>query len=125
MKPLTVFVPLEVQTSNKWVWKTWYSYDSEKRKWFKVLSLILPPRDKAPETLAHVEVTAYRKRLLDEDNLIGGCKPIFDYLVRAKYIKDDSPHYLKRTITQKKDSSPITKITIRYKEQKDERREEA
>ena len=40
-----------------------------------------------------VKFTCYRKRLLDDDNLRGGLKPVRDCLIAAGFIKDDSPKW--------------------------------
>ena len=37
-----------------------------------------------------VRITSVRNRLLDPDNLVGGCKYIIDALRKAKVIKDDT-----------------------------------
>ena len=38
-----------------------------------------------------VRITSYRCRLLDPDNLAGGCKPLIDSLRYAGFIHGDSP----------------------------------
>jgi hypothetical protein len=40
-----------------------------------------------------VKFTCYRKRLLDDDNLRGGLKPVRDCLILAGFLKDDSPKW--------------------------------
>lgn len=45
------------------------------------------------------------KRLLDHDNLVGGCKPLIDALERAGLIWRDSPRYLTVNYSQIKASA--------------------
>ena len=42
----------------------------------------------------NLTITSYRARLLDMDNLIGGCKPILDALSLEGFIWDDSSKYI-------------------------------
>jgi hypothetical protein len=41
-----------------------------------------------------IELKAFRARLLDQDNFIGGLKPFLDGLIELELIHDDSPEYL-------------------------------
>lgn len=43
-------------------------------------------------------ITSYRKRLLDHDNLVGGCKHLIDALFNELFIWDDSPKFLSTPI---------------------------
>ena len=45
-------------------------------------------------------ITIWRKRLLDKDNLVGGCKQIIDVLKDLGLIYDDSPKYLDLKVEQ-------------------------
>ena len=47
-------------------------------------------------------ILSLRKRLLDEDNLVGGCKHLIDALVEEAFIFDDSPKFVKLKIKQQK-----------------------
>ena len=41
-----------------------------------------------------VAIKAFRARLLDQDNFIGGLKPLLDGLIELELIHDDGPEYL-------------------------------
>jgi Holliday junction resolvase RusA-like endonuclease len=49
-----------------------------------------------PKHTTHVDlkIISNRKRKLDADNLVGGCKPVLDALKRLGVIVDDSPKWL-------------------------------
>ena len=49
-----------------------------------------------------VRITSYRCRLLDPDNLAGGCKYAIDAIRRAKVIKDDREKDIRLEIFQVK-----------------------
>ena len=56
-----------------------------------------------------LEIVSYRKRLLDYDNLVGGCKQLIDAMVDEQFIWDDSPKYLDLRVKQVKNSDPLRK----------------
>lgn len=56
-----------------------------------------------------LEIISYRKRLLDYDNLVGGCKQLLDALTKEKYIYDDAPKYIDLKISQRLNSESIYK----------------
>ena len=75
---------------------------------------IPPATEPLPRT---VKITSYRVSLLDEDNLIGGTKPLTDCLVDQKLIYDDRPTLLELHVEQrqvKKRSEQRTEITISF-----------
>ena len=41
-----------------------------------------------------LEIVSYRKRLLDYDNLVGGCKQLIDALSKERFIWDDDMKHL-------------------------------
>ena len=45
-------------------------------------------------------IISYRKKLLDYDNLIGGCKQLLDACSDEKLIWDDAPKYLDLKVEQ-------------------------
>ncbi len=47
-----------------------------------------------------LEIVSYRKRYLDFDNLVGGCKQLIDALIDEQFIWDDSPKYLDLRVKQ-------------------------
>ena len=49
---------------------------------------------KEPER-ATLSILSLRKRLLDHDNLVGGCKQLIDALCDEGFIWDDNPKWLK------------------------------
>tara|TARA_R100000808_G_scaffold24903_2_gene59204 strand:- start:5819 stop:6061 length:243 start_codon:yes stop_codon:yes gene_type:complete len=45
-------------------------------------------------TKCSLSIQIYRKRIIDWDNLVGGCKQLIDALCKELYIYDDSDKYL-------------------------------
>ena len=54
--------------------------------------------DLTAKTNLHIECTT--KRVMDYDNLVGGCKGLIDALWREGFIGDDSPKFTTMQITQ-------------------------
>lgn len=50
----------------------------------------------------HVRIRSYRVRLLDVDNLYGGCKHLIDSLRLSGIIPDDDPTSISLEVTQEK-----------------------
>ena len=50
----------------------------------------------------NLNIVSTRKRLLDYDNLVGGCKQLIDALADEGFIWDDCPRFLHLSIEQTK-----------------------
>ncbi len=61
------------------------------RKWFHAVIAAAGFKKPQEERFIILTLTSYRCKLLDTDNLAGGMKSIRDAIVRAGYMKDDSP----------------------------------
>ena len=59
-------------------------------------------------------IVSYRKKLLDYDNLVGGCKQLLDACSEEKLIWDDAPKYLDLKVEQQI-STKYETIIIREK----------
>lgn len=49
---------------------------------------------------AHLRITRFGSRLLDDDNLRGGAKPLIDCLKESGLIEDDSPKWIDLEVKQ-------------------------
>ena len=56
------------------------------------------------------------KRALDRDNLIIGCKPLIDVIVRAGWVFDDKPKYLEVVYKQVKNPNGLNEIEIKLEQ---------
>jgi hypothetical protein len=67
-----------------------------------------------------IEILVFRSRLLDEDNLAGGVKPVLDALKTSQHglgwIWNDSPEFLKLFVRQEKHWRIGTEISITPKD---------
>lgn len=99
-----VFVPaylVEVQSQNTTQYAHWTAYRKYRIKWHTALKIYLYQRPEPQDRKMLVRIISLRGRLLDEGNLIGGCKPIPDILQRMNYLKDDNPKWVKVYYDQK------------------------
>lgn len=67
----------------------------------KTLERVLRPQAES-QSRPLVRITSYRVKLLDEDNLRGGCKALADLLKVAGLIEDDSPEHIRLETPQVK-----------------------
>jgi hypothetical protein len=89
---ITIGVPSP--SANEWTYKHWRAYSRIKKRWLDHLSIAwLPQRLHLSEPLPRVILAVERAsiRLLDEDNLVAGLKPIIDGLRALGIIVDDTP----------------------------------
>ena len=66
-------------------------------------------------------IHSFRKKLLDFDNLVGGCKHLIDALIDERFIFDDSPKYLTLTVEQFVGGKEYSTAIYRRREGKDKR----
>jgi hypothetical protein len=59
-----------------------------------------------------VRITSYRRRLLDFDNLAGGCKYFCDCCVYAQLIPDDAPEHIILEVRQEKVKTKAEEKTL-------------
>lgn len=64
------------------------------------------------ETRLTVNITRYGSRTLDNDNFIGGCKPLLDALHYEGVIFDDTATWLYARYHQVKDKAKVGTMTI-------------
>lgn len=89
------FIPKDIESSNRflaWHKKGRYKYANYRDSWYSVLNLFFR---KIERSKTRIEASIYRimgkgARHFDLANMIGGTKPIPDFLKRAGWIWDDS-----------------------------------
>ena len=59
-----------------------------------------------------VEIKAFRSKLLDQDNFIGGLKPLLDGLIELELIHDDGPEFLDLRAEQIKSAKANQRLEI-------------
>lgn len=97
--PRLIVIKRKLPSQNASMYRHWRTYTTERDAWFVLLRAQLPPKQPVdvPKRLA---IRAYRNRLMDYANLVGGAKPIPDCLIRLGYLKDDSPRWFTCTYEQ-------------------------
>jgi hypothetical protein len=81
----------------------WHKKHELRKKWLWLIrqarlkaKVYDPPRHER----AAITITRYGKRHVDQDNLAGGAKVIFDSLKQEGFIVDDSPKHITATYVQ-------------------------
>lgn len=89
------FVGWESVSGNKFHKQHWSVYSNYKKKVCmpKVAAAYVVLGEHHAGRKMKVTFKCYRKRLLDDDNLRGGLKPVRDCLITVGFIKDDSPKW--------------------------------
>ena len=86
---IQVEIPMKVESLNVLLRLHWASRRRLKNQWAIMLKSRL---HEAKRAYKFVQIHAFRNRLLDYDNLVGGCKEaIVDNLKDLGFIEDDSP----------------------------------
>lgn len=87
---IDLILPREIQSGNVLAYRHWRIRMKDKAAWTMVLRANLTPQRAQAPDFCRVEITAYRKRYLDDDNLIAGAKHLRDALIHAGLIADDN-----------------------------------
>lgn len=101
MKEIRIKIPKKVESLNKLLKMHWAQrkrHNGDWQAWVKIKT----PKSKPKWTgLVGVGIRSLRARLLDKDNLFGGCKPVVDALKKNGLIRDDTPKDIDLYCTQK------------------------
>ncbi len=97
----TIKLQLQIPSLNKLLRTHWALRRQKKQQWGLVI------KNKTKEIKNHqfnrLEITSHRTRMLDYDNLVGGCKEIIvDNIKNLGLIIDDDPKSVLVSYTQKK-----------------------
>ena len=123
MATFTFEIPELTPSNNKLVkGRThWTAYRKMKEDWFYLLKLATQDLE-IPRALdfekRKIEAASHRVSLLDEDNLEGGMKILWDAMVAAGYLFDDGPKFLERNrptqvqVRKKRDEKTVVRLTI-------------
>lgn len=95
-------IDLPIESRNKFEGRGWWKKNAYTKCWQQHLWAICngkPPQATGP---MGVKIKSFRERLLDEDNLSGGCKGILDAMKRLGMIVNDDPKHVKVTYSQER-----------------------
>lgn len=100
----------------------WATYKRVKDFYLKNVKICYEERLKRANETSYRHVMFIRNigkrgRLLDDDNFIGGLKPLRDVLTEKGYIWDDDAKSLKAYYKQVKTENPFDSLTIRIGEE--------
>ena len=95
--------------TRKWAESNWRKrYERE----LKGYSLLVPKISKY--IFANITITRFDPHILDNDNIVGGCKPLLDALKNEGLIYNDDPSHVYAIYLQRKHKVKSTKIEIRW-----------
>jgi len=99
------FIPKKVESLNKFNnKKSRWAYKDFRDSWYKAMALFVGSAKKMYEPgiyIYFIRIYDGRSKIIDKDNAFGATKPARDYLVKAGFIKDDSPRYIDYWVTQR------------------------
>ena len=92
-----------ILSRNKFTGRKWYKERSYSKDWEWELRAACGSKGlpKADGEKKKIIITSVRVRLLDHDNLVGGCKGLVDAMKRLEMIVDDSPDWVDIEYDQK------------------------
>lgn len=116
---ITLSVPKASPSMNTFNGRHWRHYREQKKLWEKYVWVAkadagvfgMPMLERAK-----VRFERYGVKLLDEDNLTGGCKMILDSLKALGLIEDDSPGHVTLTVVQKQTTKDKIRTVIHIEE---------
>ena len=97
-----ITLPIKVESRNKLDRQHW----AVKRKAKQTYQLFIRNQMRLQKIKAAKQkkyklvILSYRKKKLDYDNLVGGCKHLIDALIEEGFIFDDNPDYIDLNIAQ-------------------------
>ena len=97
-----ITLPIKVESRNKLDRQHWAVKRKAKQQYqlFIRNQMRLKKVELAAKKKYSIEIISYRKKKLDYDNLIGGCKHLIDALIEEQFIFDDSPEYIDLKVEQ-------------------------
>ncbi len=121
-REISITIPVPTPSPNEWVRAHWSKYSKIKKGWMSRLHSACIRHCGLGifgKPIAHASLTIERMgcRELDQDNLVGGMKPIIDNLVKLGFLENDTPDVIQhmnvfQTSVGTK-SAQGTRITIR------------
>lgn len=121
-RSVTVVLPFVPPSANvlRRKYRHWAAYAQLRNGIQKTLAVLIQGKDRmwlmanaSIRTKMRVDACLCHQRLFDPDNAVAAMKPILDSLVRLKYLAGDSSDKLELHVSQEKQSTLSTKITIR------------
>lgn len=113
MEPVIITVPLKIESMNKTVGRHWSNKSGTRRMWEKALAICGNREvDKRALPYRNVTIISKRRRLIDQDNLIGGAKQLVDSMKALGWIEDDRVGAVKISYDQVKAPDDMTLLRM-------------
>ena len=108
-------LPLKIESRNVLDKQHWAVKRESKGLWALFIRNQMKLRgiEKAKCKKYKIYILSYRKKKLDYDNLVGGCKQLLDAMTDEQFIFDDSPDYIDLHVEQHICKEYLTIITRR------------
>lgn len=105
---IRLILPREIQSGNALAYRHWRVRHRDKLAWIAWIKATGHPANNAelPRGKRHVRIVAYRSRMLDDDNVVGGAKHLRDALVGCCLLLDDNARWSSWEYVQRLRSHP-------------------
>jgi len=115
--PAEMVTDTQLKSGNIFLRMHWAARARYKETWMAAVGFHWHRQSKKPDVRRMVTIVSHRRKILDDDNLRTGCKPLVDVLVELNLLRDDSPEwvkvfYVQHTISHNPEDKPYTQITI-------------
>ncbi len=110
----TIVLPKQIESRNKLDSKHWTYRRKQTQEWEFIIRRALAGNFEKATTKMRVIITSLRQRLLDYDNLVGGCKGLLDAMKRIGILVDDGPKWIDTTYIQETRKKPERKTVIEF-----------
>ena len=100
--PLVIVLPIRIKSRNVLDRQHWAVKRKDKKEYALLIrnQMRLNKVKLADKRKYTISIVSLRKKKLDYDNLVGGCKHLIDALIDEQFIFDDSPKYLDLIVDQ-------------------------
>lgn len=100
--PQVLVLPIRVKSRNVLDREHWAVKMRDKKEYALLIrnQMRLNKIPEAKQKKYSIAIISFRKKRLDYDNLVGGCKHLIDALIEENFIYDDSPDYIELKVDQ-------------------------
>lgn len=101
---MILHLPTRTPSLNTWQRMHWAQRAKLKKRLVGIITAQLMQQGQWPPPRFHaLTITRYSPSLADHDNVVGGCKPLVDALVKCGLLTDDNPRACSITYAQSKE----------------------
>jgi len=92
---MRIFISKKVESLNVMLKLHWSKRYKLRNEWEREIWALFNGKVPRSNCKMDIKITSCRKKMIDQDNFVGGCKPILDSMKKLGLIVDDSAAWVK------------------------------